>query len=230
MSFCSKCGKELNPNAQFCSACGTAVGYDNTERKTQYDGGVHKCPNCGGILDAYEIRCEDCGWERRNIEAANSTKKLVEQLNEIDAEQLPLKEETETKSVMKFIFGRDFKKSNSNLYIQRKEEFEKNKTQRKANLIRMFPIPNTKEDILEFLQLASSQVSGKSKSKDEVFQAWKIKVTQCEQKAKLLLVEDKDFKNLQDLNNKTEEKKKEGLVRNILIGIAVILLILAIVN
>lgn len=55
----------------------------------------------------------------------------------------------------------------------------------KANIIRHFPIPNTKEDILEFLILASTNANGKLDS--EISYAWVAKLEQVIQKARLLI-------------------------------------------
>lgn len=53
MAFCMNCGQEIPNGAKFCSNCGTATGeikVETSERKTTYDGELHKCPNCGELL------------------------------------------------------------------------------------------------------------------------------------------------------------------------------------
>ena len=66
MSFCINCGQELADGAKFCANCGKAVSNDeSTQRKTVYDGEIHKCPHCGDIIDPYETVCEACGFEIR---------------------------------------------------------------------------------------------------------------------------------------------------------------------
>lgn len=70
--------------------------------------------------------------------------------------------------------------------------------QQKIIIIQSFPIPNNKEDILEFLILAAScfepsdNLTGDSVKKD-VSDAWRVKVEQSYQKAKLLFANDADF-------------------------------------
>lgn len=58
-------------------------------------------------------------------------------------------------------------------------------------LIRSYPVPNTKEDLLEFMILASSNFDAKyfaSHSKEEsISKAWLSKIEQCYQKAKVTL-------------------------------------------
>lgn len=67
----------------------------------------------------------------------------------------------------------------------------------KINLIRNFPIPNTKEDIWEFMILASSNFDANyyvtHMKEDDVSDAWLTKIEQCYQKAKLLFASDPNF-------------------------------------
>ena len=52
MAFCINCGQELTEDAKFCANCGQAVGNNSStsQRKTVYDGELHKCPNCGELF------------------------------------------------------------------------------------------------------------------------------------------------------------------------------------
>ena len=66
MAFCVSCGKELSDDVKFCSNCGTPVGMVvSTKKSTVFDGKIHKCPNCGEIIDAYDTICKSCGHEIR---------------------------------------------------------------------------------------------------------------------------------------------------------------------
>ena len=69
MAFCSECGIELADGAKFCSECGAKVTAQSSsraeKRKTVYDGEIHKCPNCGEVIDAYDTICKSCGYEIR---------------------------------------------------------------------------------------------------------------------------------------------------------------------
>lgn len=83
--FCSNCGNKLIDNARFCNACGTKVVNESTEeRKTTYDGEIHKCPNCGDTIDAYETVCEACGYELRGRKAVSVVHELAMKLENID--------------------------------------------------------------------------------------------------------------------------------------------------
>lgn len=85
-------------------------------------------------------------------------------------------------------------------------------------LIRSFPIPNTKEDIFEFMILASTNVDhGLGK---ELSSAWRAKIEQAYQKAQLILEDDKDLSQFQHMytqvyvkiskDTKIQAVKKDG--------------------
>lgn len=76
------------------------------------------------------------------------------------------------------------------------------------NLIRNFPIPNTKEDVLEFMILAASNFNATHSLASDgvqknVADAWLVKVEQSYEKAKLLFGKDKDFLKIQNAYNQT---------------------------
>lgn len=74
-------------------------------------------------------------------------------------------------------------------------------------LIRNFPIPNIKEDLFEFLILASTNISNEPNK--EIFNAWVVKFEQCYQKAKILFSNDNIFSDIQALYEKTTKKIKK---------------------
>ena len=76
--FCPYCGTKLDEGAKFCKNCGEAISNDTqeshktlnkrpssenpTERKTVYEGYIHKCPNCGEVIDSFLTVCPTCGY------------------------------------------------------------------------------------------------------------------------------------------------------------------------
>ena len=84
--FCSNCGNKLIDNAKFCNVCGTKIVDSSAEgRKTTYDGEIHKCPNCGDTIDAYETVCEACGYEIRGRKAVSVVHELALKLENTDS-------------------------------------------------------------------------------------------------------------------------------------------------
>ena len=82
MAFCVNCGQELANGANFCANCGKAVDGNNSisQRKTTYDGEIHKCPNCGALMAPFEIKCDACGYELRSARATVSVKEFEQKL------------------------------------------------------------------------------------------------------------------------------------------------------
>lgn len=83
--------------------------------------------------------------------------------------------------------------------------------EQKIALIRSFPIPNTKEDILEFIVLAATNFSVEQNLSDggkkkDVSDAWLAKIEQSYQKAKLLFDRDADFSKIQDVYDQIYSK------------------------
>ena len=65
MAFCVNCGQQLGEGAKFCTNCGQTVTShknENGERKTVYDGEIHKCPNGGEIIDGFVSNCPTCDY------------------------------------------------------------------------------------------------------------------------------------------------------------------------
>lgn len=164
MAFCVNCGQPLNEGAKFCTNCGSTVTphkKEENEHKEHFDGKIHKCPNCGEIIDSFTINCPSCGYELRDSSATNSVQRLYWELN------------------------RAFS------------------IEQKTMMIRNYPIPNAKEDIVEFMILASSNISGEPEK--SIFEAWVAKFEQAYQKAQMTLKNDAAFTQIEEIYQKTEK-------------------------
>lgn len=75
MAFCRNCGNELTEGTSFCPVCGVAVDALNKketeQRKTVYDGNLHKCPKCGEQLNAFVTVCPVCNYELRGTQTTS---------------------------------------------------------------------------------------------------------------------------------------------------------------
>lgn len=215
MAFCINCGQKLAEGAKFCAGCGTAANDNNstTQRKTVYDGEIFKCPNCGDILDAYESVCETCGYERRGAKATGSVRELQLKLEELYAKRPPRKVHT------------IFTQALSGGQISNTDE-------EIVGLIKNFSIPNNKEDIMEFIILASSNIDMKvygvnsqqyqtlNPSQREISDAWLAKYEQAYQKALLMFGGTQDFLNIQSVYEKKmrEIQKRKRQLPLLVIG------------
>lgn len=186
MAFCINCGQKLRDGAKFCTACGTAVAEDQSNRKTVYDGELHKCPNCGEFLPPFTASCPACGYIIRGAKASNSIREFALSLAQAESGA------------------------------------------QKISLIRSFPIPNTKEDVLEFMLLAATNFNADQSllddgTKKDVSDAWLTKIEQCYQKAKLLFAGEKDFSKIQNVYDKIYNQikaSKQSAKRNTIANLA----------
>lgn len=166
MAFCSNCGQEIDEKSKFCSNCGAPINAGANEkqeqRKTVYEGEIHKCPNCGEVLNSFTLTCPSCGYEIRGNKSSNSVHEFAMRLSQSNDEK------------------------------------------QKIMLIRSFPIPNSKEDILEFVILASANIE--SKIDNELSDAWQAKFEQAYQKANMLFKDDDVFEKIQEIYINTTKK------------------------
>lgn len=219
--YCPYCGTKLDPGAKFCKNCGEAVYYEpkgstekTNERKTTYEGEIHKCPNCGEILNSFMANCPSCGYEIRNAHSSSSVRELIIKLENIEAQKMPPIEEK--KSVMKMVFGKDFKEGNEVEEAQKR--FDEHKCQQKVNLIINFSVPNTKEDILEFMILASSNINIKRGIDDEITKAWLSKLEQVYERAKLLMGNSPAFGQIKYIYDKKKAELKNRKFKGLAIA------------
>ena len=79
-------------------------------------------------------------------------------------------------------------------------------------LIKNYPIPNTKEDIMEFLILAKSNIE--KKSSNLIYEAWNAKLEQIYEKAKMLFNHDEQFLEVEKLYSDAKQSVKTQKVSN----------------
>ncbi len=217
MAFCTKCKSELEEDARFCSECGAVVNKKRKERTIVYEGDIHKCPNCGETLKSFISNCPQCGYEIRSVDSTGSIKEFERKLEKIEEKVMP--QQPKENSVMKKIFGRDFKDSDE--YYMEKNNFENQKEQQKVNLIIHYSVPNTKEDILEFMILAASFIDTKKDINDEVTKAWISKLDQLYQRAEIVIGSGPDFDKIKRIYDRKKQeirdKKKRKTILIVLI-------------
>lgn len=173
----------------------------NTQRRQEFAGKVYKCPACGEILNSFERNCPACGHEIRGAQGASSVRQLAAKLELIEARRPPKKS--------KNIFAQAF---NFDTQLQSIDE-------QKIDLIKNFSIPNTKEDVLEFIVLASGNIDLKVYGLDsqkyagarrELSDAWLAKLEQADQKAELLFGSTQEYLFMRNVyENKVKEIKKQ---------------------
>lgn len=151
----------------------------NNSSNIQKEGDIKKCPACGASIQSFISKCEDCGHEFRNIEAVSSIKALHFELQK----------------------GEDDERNKPRTWIEKIEgelAVAKAVANRHKSIISSFPVPNSKEDLLEFLSVASSEASKKlgffiaSVHPEAVIKnAWLSKCEQIILKSRLVFRDDK---------------------------------------
>ena len=164
--------------------------------KSNKFGDIRKCPACGSLLNSFQHKCDDCGYEFTHVEAVESAQKLFDLLQaaelrktqklqeheENKLEKLREFEKEKTRSLnelsarhssdsgfVKILGGakrleaqdeeRDdlietLEESRRQLIKSMEKESKNIEAQfsnEKATIIKSFPVPNTKEDLLELL-------------------------------------------------------------------------------
>lgn len=229
MPFCSKCGNQLGDNDKFCAKCGAPIATVSqqtpvqTQRTTTYEGAIHKCPNCGEFIGAFTAQCPACGFEFRDAKASSAVKEFERQLQEIESRRTSKKALTGVAQQFTQTIGIKFRDSID---------------EQKLNLIRNFTVPNTKEDVMEFMILAvsniddSAQDGNKSEIEKNISAAWKAKTEQAYNKAKLTFGTDPDFVKIQTIYDAKMHAIKKNNAKRIYIvlgGIALYAAIMAFV-
>lgn len=175
------CGKSYDKSAKFCPGCNAPVEENGNQRKQQYAGEIRKCPKCGCELPSFTAICPSCGFELYNTRVSNAVQKLANDIAKISHSREALEDESSISIIDKTI----------------------------ANIIRNFPIPNNREDIIEFMILASSNIDENifyDSSQKEITTAWIAKFEQAYQKAQFTLKDNPDFQQIKSIYDK---KKKE---------------------
>ena len=221
--YCNNCGNQLPDSAKFCHICGQKVNnndkqgyYPSMKPKGQveteinnfsYQGNgttseikVLKCPCCGDSISAFALSCKSCGAELRRSDSLASVKEFAQRLREIEATR---------KGTISKVFD---------YFSQSANETDV----RLANEIKNYSIPNTKEDIYEFLILASPNIdptafnrdqgrksTSEYKSKLMISEAWISKYEQAYQKALLMFPNDPRLQSVQEVYDKKQKQIKK---------------------
>jgi ribosomal protein L34E len=147
--------------------------------KSNKEGDMKKCPSCGAPVQSFATKCGDCGHEFSGIKSASSIERLYDELQKIE----------------------EIERSRQRSWAQKIDGdmgVQKGVATRQASAISAFPVPNTKEDLLEFISIAGSEAKKKLSMfimhahPDAVLKkAWKSKCEQVITKARFSMKDDK---------------------------------------
>jgi hypothetical protein len=155
MPFCVNCGNNLDQNARFCSLCGTAVnGAVVAVEQPDNKRTVHRCPACNGTVSSLSGNCPFCGSELSNTKVADSVHAFFERMDALDQQAFVHNTKKEEKGPWGGAIGAAMGLDAMVRLYSGLSAGDK----RKLEMIQNFPVPNSKEDIMEFLILSCSRV------------------------------------------------------------------------
>lgn len=224
MAYCVRCGAKLDAGDKFCGGCGKSVelvpagdsgaaGVSGSSSSAPASmaspstvpagkgRGAVRCPVCGEYLDKHATVCSACGFTVRDA-AEGSIAVLADKLAAIERER--------PKRTM--FVGRE-----TYLATDRK----------KADLIRNFPIPNSYDDLLEFMTMAransvpfASNNELTAAGEEIVAAAWGAKFDQACAKAEHLCGDEDGFEEFRALRQGREDDQKRARLKKYLPVIA----------
>ena len=173
--------------------------------KSNKQGAVKKCPACGAFVQQMQIKCPECGYEFRDIEACSTTKELQKKLDEIASEA---SNHSVVSSISARLCGTIDKV-----------------TTRKIQTIKNWPVPNTKEDLIEMLILCNSNrkidYGSDVETERMIASAWNAKFKQVMSKAKIMLKDDPEGQAVIQEIEAAKAKKRKLILYSLIAGIIV---------
>lgn len=149
------------------------------------DGSVVKCPHCGEQMSTLASVCPSCGLEIQSVGTAGAVSRLAAEIHRLESKR----------------------------NIRKEERTRVSQTDEKiASLVRNFVVPNNKDDIFEFMMMASGNIDAyrgkKTGSPKVVIQAWEAKFEQTYLKAQSVFGNQSDFQMIQNIYD-TQKAKTE---------------------
>ena len=133
-------------------------------------GDVKKCPRCGEPVEPMAVKCSACGYEFRGVEALKSSQRLAEKLEAI----------------------------NEAYRGKEGSQFDVNRDREQVTAIKNFPIPTTKEDLLDFAISLQSRWNSSTTRDDQLGfkSAYQAKYDECVKKSQVLFPNDPMFQGV----------------------------------
>lgn len=150
-------------------------------------GNVVKCPSCGAQVVGGSAVCPECGYTFSNVAANSSAEKLQAKLDEFNRRQ---EERSDNRGI-----------GSSLMHGLGKSMGADNTLKHKMDIVRNFPVPNTRADLMEFLTMiqpmvnvtGSRQGGNPTSGEEDLSYAYWLLYSNCINKARLSFSNDSDF-------------------------------------
>lgn len=215
---------------------------------------MKKCPGCGQPIESFATRCPYCGMEIHSDGAASSLVKFTEKLDELEGKRNPTfgtKEEKKKIGCMTILMWYIFFPILGTYYLIKAAMSSYSDPnfdgvdKRKQDYIMNAPVPNNREDLIEFLILCSNRIESINylqlfKKKSAEMTAWNSvwgkKINMLGEKAKISMKDDKS--SLQEVERILAEanakiaanKKRSTIILSIIGGIFALILLLCFIS
>ncbi len=146
-------------------------------------GNVMKCPNCGAPYQPGSAKCTECGHVFQNMSANSSSQVMADGIQEIMNKWAPKIEKASKEEK----YDSKGKRTTDFVYDIKSKQREEIKS-----YILNFPIPSTKDDLLEFITVMSARRHSDSSYED----AYRAKLKETINKAKVYFPDDPQFSPL----------------------------------
>lgn len=137
---------------------------------TEKQGNMIKCPSCGAPVPSMSAVCPECGHEFRNVATVQSAQQLFETLQDVERRK-----------------SRALRSGK-----MRPSDIDRQFHKEKLTVIRTFPVPNSKEDLMEMLAMTSSNAYDNDGVVGRDEEAWLQKTDQVYQKVVMVCSNDRE--------------------------------------
>lgn len=247
MPFCTSCGHEISKGAKFCAECGAPahmdVHHEPTARKIVYEGEIHKCPNCGEVINAFVSICPACGFELNGKSISSALQDFITEINECEqvianspqANKTGWTSWSNSKRFWWVVLNILFVCIPLAVYIALPLILVKStpkltkEEKRLASLIENFPFPNDRESILSALVFSKEKIDFISKETINRKNAywmrlWCAKAEQLKQKADILFPRDTIVNDTYAEISFDENRVNKVLKTKAIIGLAILII------
>ena len=211
-----------------------------TERKTVYDGAIHKCPSCGEVVNSFVSICPACGFELGQKKVSSTLEKFIDKVNECD--RLIANSPNAKTGWASWSGSKKFWWVVLNIFFMciplviylvlplvliKSTPKLTNEEKQMVSLIENFPFPNDRESILAALVYAKEKIDFISKEKIDRKSAywmrlWCAKAEQLKQKADMLFPNDNIVKQSYSEIIADDERVKKTIKIKAIVGLVIL--------
>lgn len=252
--FCSNCGEKLVTGSKFCNSCGMPTSTttpppvsnpgSQKERTTVYDGEIHKCPNCGEVINSFVTNCLACGFELSRKQVSVALQKFIDRVDECDRKIANSPESktgwaswNKSKRFWWVVLNLLFLCIPLVIYLVwplvRINATPKLSAEEKqlVSVVENFPFPNDRESILAALVYVKEKIDFISKEKIDRKSAywmrlWCAKAEQLKQKAELMFPNDPIVKESYNEILADDARVKKTIKIKGIIGLAILAVVI----